>query len=84
MSTLETFLELCLHGPMKLRLAVLIALSGSPSGALVALGVECSTFVAINKGTSRRDAFNPWGDPSRPSVEQANKATSRQDMSVKV
>ena len=55
-----------------------MALCGCDSGALAALGVECSTFVAINKGTSKRDMFNPWGDDSKPSVQQANQATSRQ------
>ena len=71
--------ELCIQGIMldMLRLAVLMALNGSKLGALVALGIECSTFVAINKGTSKRDAFNGWGNPLMPSVAAANKATSR-------
>ena len=55
-----------------------MALCGCESGALAALGVECSTFVAINKGTSKRDMLNPYGDESKPSVQQANQATSRQ------
>ena len=56
----------------------MMCLAGSPSTALAILGVECSTFVAINKGTSRRDELNPWGDPIRsPAAAAANKSTSR-------
>ena len=61
-----------------LRLAVLLCLSGSPLGALAVLGVECSTFVPVNKGTSKRDELNPWGNVLAASVAAASRSTSRQ------
>ena len=61
----------------QLRLAVMMALSGNAQGALGILGIECSTFVSINRGTSKRDELFPWGNTSAPSVASANKATSR-------
>ena len=42
------------------------------------LGIECSTFVPVNKGTSKRDELNPWGNVLAPSVLAANMASSRQ------
>ena len=63
---------------LQLRLAVLLALNGNPPGAMVVLGIECSTFVSINRGTSWRDDLNPWGNPGAPSVQAANMSTSRQ------
>ena len=63
--------------PIYPRLAVALCLCGSPEGAIAVLGVECSTFVSINKGTNRRDAVNPWGNIAAPSVASANKSTSR-------
>ena len=55
-----------------------MALAGSPLGAIAVMGIECSTFVSINKGTSKRDELNPMGDTDVDSVEEANMATSRQ------
>ena len=59
------------------RLAVLMVLSGSLSGALAILGVECSTFVFMNQGRSKRTELNPWGGPAVDSVHEANQSTSR-------
>ena len=59
------------------RLAIRMILSGSTESALAMLGLECSTFVAINKGTHKRDELMPWGDESMPSVLDANRGTSR-------
>ena len=55
-------------------------LSGSPKGALAIMGIECSTFVAINRGTSQRSQFMPYGNIHAPSVAAANMATSRQQL----
>ena len=66
----------------QLRLAIQMILSGDPEGALAVLGVECSIFVAINKGTHKRDELMPFGDCSMPSVIEANKGTSRQGSHV--
>ena len=62
-----------------LRLAVMMILSGSPAGAISMLGIECSTFVSMSRGSTKRDELNPWGNVSAPSVAAANKATSRQE-----
>ena len=62
---------------MQPRLAVLMVLSGSPEKAIAVLGVECSTFVQINRGTSKRSEVLPWGDLEVESVSEANEATSR-------
>ena len=59
-----------------------MALAGSPEGAIAVVGIECSTFVSMNKGTSKRDELNPLGDTNLPSVEQANMATTRPDVVV--
>ena len=53
-------------------------MNGNPAGAMAVLGIECSTFVSINRGTSWRDELNPWGNPGAPSVQAANMSTSRQ------
>ena len=52
-------------------------LSGSAQGAIAILGIECSTFVGINKGSSKRSELLPWGDWEVDSVSDANEATSR-------
>ena len=59
------------------RLAVQMIMAGDARGALLMMGIECSTFVAINKGTHRRDALLPEGDTTKRSVQEANLATSR-------
>ena len=57
----------------------MMALSGDVDyGALAALGIECSTYVSINRGTSGRDALFPYGNTAHKSVRDANTATSRQ------
>ena len=61
--------------PCLLRLAISMVLFAFK--ALIVLGVECSTFVFINAGTSRRSALTPMGDSCRPSVSNANRYASR-------
>ncbi|CAE7814559.1 unnamed protein product [Symbiodinium sp. CCMP2592] len=58
-------------------LAVLMVLSGSVEGAIAVLGIECSTFVEVNRGSSKRSELLPWGDEEVSSVYEANQATSR-------
>ena len=41
-------------------------------GLTALVATECSTFVHINSGTSRRSKANPDGDPQAPSVERGN------------
>ena len=45
--------------------------------ALVCLGVECSTYVFMSNGTTRRTWLTPMGDTTRQSVLEANQFTSR-------
>ena len=45
--------------------------------AVVMLGVECSTFIFMNAGTSRRNIITPMGDTAKRSVAQANQYASR-------
>ena len=40
--------------------------------ALVSIGLPCSTFVWLNRGTSRRSAKYPWGAEWKPQIRQAN------------
>ncbi|CAE7206912.1 unnamed protein product [Symbiodinium natans] len=68
-----------LNGNAGFTLAVMMILSGSPAGAISMLGIECSTFVSMSRGSTKRDELNPWGNVSAPSVAAANKATSRQE-----
>ena len=52
-------------------------LSGSFEGAIAVLGIECSTFVEVNRGCSKRSELLPWGDEEVDSVYEANQSTSR-------
>ena len=45
--------------------------------AICLMGVCCSTFVAVNRGTSQRCEFVPQGNITAPSVYKANKMMSR-------
>ena len=57
-------------------------LSGSFEGAIAVLGIECSTFVQMNRGTSKRSELLPWGDTTVDSVYEANMATSRRMLCI--
>lgn len=46
-------------------------------GALLWAGVPCSSFVFINRGTSKRSASNPLGSPTQPTVQLANEIVAR-------
>jgi hypothetical protein len=46
-------------------------------GALLWAGVPCSSFVFMNRGTSRRSTARPLGDTSRPTVDKSNIICSR-------
>ena len=62
------------------RLAVMMVLCARR--ALICLGIECSTYVFMNAGTSRRSVLMPMGCSSRRTVAQANRFTSRPDSDV--
>ena len=61
------------------RLAVMMMMCVDPAGAAIFLGIECSTFVLMNRGTSKRSAWLPMGDTSVKSVLRANSYTSRHE-----
>ncbi len=42
------------------------------STGLIHCGPPCSSFVWLNRGTSKRNAENPEGDPNVESVQSAN------------
>ena len=46
-------------------------------GGLVWGGTPCSSWVFMNRGTSKRTASNPLGDCSEPSVRLGNLLTTR-------
>ena len=60
-----------------LRLAILMLLCGHPEGAVVCLGIECSTFVFMSSASTRRTCLTPMGNRTSSRVEGANKYTSR-------
>ena len=62
-----------------LRLALLLALSGSTDTALFTIAVVCSTWSAVNLATSKRDILTPYGDVSLPGVRSANRMVARTD-----
>jgi len=59
------------------RLAFVVILQCVPGQFVVLLGVVCSTWVAINAGTSRRNFLCPMGNESVPSVARANIMVAR-------
>ena len=60
------------------RLAIMLVLSANSAAALLAtLGVLCSSWVAINRGTSKRTWLNPEGDCTYMSVIRSNMLTAR-------
>ena len=59
------------------RLAVATIMAGCWDDLLCTLGVCCSSWVAVNRGTSRRSEVNAMGDSSRPSVQSSNLMVSR-------
>ena len=61
----------------KLRLMVSLALQGKFAQLLMMLATVCSTWVAVNVGTSRRSVLTPSGLWHYTSVRKANKQVTR-------
>ena len=59
------------------RLALVAILNCRMDGSLVLIGLLCSSFVAINRGTNRRFPFNPLGDTGVEGVRIGNLLTTR-------
>ena len=66
-----------------LRLHLSLMLRGKVRDSLLVLGICCSTYVPINKGTNLRCHFLPTGSPTAQSVYRANKLTARPDLREK-
>lgn len=62
---------------MKLRLALITILNCRMDECLVLIGLLCSSFVAINRGTNKRYPFSPLGDESYEGVRTGNMLTTR-------
>ena len=59
------------------RLAIVYIMKGRRGHFLTWFGIKCSTWVAINSGTSRRSICASMGDTSIPSVAEGNKMLER-------
>lgn len=57
---------------MCLRLALLCILNCRPDDFLVVAGLLCRSFVAINRGTNKRQPYDALGDVTAPSVIEGN------------
>ena len=62
--------------PPGLRLAVALCLAGAPN-ALVTCAIVCSSWSAVNLGTSQRDLLLPYGNWTVPSVRAGNRMVGR-------
>ncbi len=62
---------------MNLRLAIKLCLHGRLGEALYVVAVVCSSWSAVNKGTSQRDVLIPLGDPSVTGVRGGNQMVAR-------
>lgn len=58
-------------------LALVTVLNIKMDQSLVVIGLLCSSFVAINRGTNRRFPFAPLGDERMSGVQEGNCLTSR-------
>lgn len=65
-----------MHGPM-LRTIIWMILCAKENAFWVLLGVVCSSWVSINRGTSKRSILCPSGDERHQYVKDANNMVSR-------
>lgn len=65
-----------------LRLAVVLLLQAIFRKVVVILAPPCSTWVAINAGTSRRSIVCPGGDPNLLQNRKSNKLAARTGLSL--
>lgn len=69
---------------LPLRLILLSILNCRFENLLALAGVVCSTWVAVNAGTSQRDVLSPMGCITYPSVSAANRMVSRTQGLIKL
>ncbi|CAL1128724.1 unnamed protein product [Cladocopium goreaui] len=60
-----------------LALCIWVLLNANPSGFLALFAVVCTSFSAINVGTSKRTPATPWGNCALPHVQVGNCLLSR-------
>ena len=60
-----------------MRLAMLVVLGSKMGAAMALLGVCCSSWVAISRGSSHRSFLNPMGFTGYESVRIANEISCR-------
>lgn len=63
------------------RLSVILLLQAAFQQVVVVLAPPCSTWVAINAGTSKRTILCPGGDPTRLQNRKSNKLATRTGLS---
>ena len=56
---------------------MLMVLAAHDDGGVVPLGVECSTYVFMSRGTTKRSVLVPMGYSLLPKVDAANKYSAR-------
>ena len=72
------FLQIIWHGSwLKMRLALVTILNIRMDNCLVLIGLLCSSFVAINRGTNKRYPFSPLGDERFRGVQTGNLLVTR-------
>lgn len=59
------------------RLALTCILNGKTDNFLCLVGMVCSSFVTINKGTNKRYPYDALGDHAVSSVSQGNQLATR-------
>ena len=65
----------------KLRLTLMMVMSGSNDGLVAVAGLLCSSWISMSRGSTMRTPLVPMGLPSsRPSVKYSNKLTMRRNM----
>lgn len=62
---------------MSLRLALLAILHGKDRELVLVIGLVCSTWVSICRGSSLRNWVHAMGDPASTAIQEANLMTSR-------
>lgn len=72
----QCFTYVWMHGPM-LRTIIWMILCAKENAFWVLLGVVCSSWVSINRGTSKRSILCPSGDERHQYVKDANNMVSR-------
>lgn len=69
--------------PLHPRLACILVLQSKFGGCLSVMGIACSTWVSISRGSTFRSIFLPMGHPHSLAVYRANKSVARTGVSMR-